>query len=147
MTENTENETWKETADRYAKLIDEKTNYKQLVYQSDNRHNCRPVILPDKINVNDYPYVIEAPVGMTNPRYNWNKNIWEDLDVESQAGTLAGLHDKVDNLDTDVDDVKQSVGEIHSETQFTQQQLASIVLKLAGQSSGIPPLGNLTKDK
>lgn len=147
MTENTENETWKETADRYAKLIDEKTNYKQLVYQSDNRHNCRPVILPDKINVNDYPYVIEAPVGMTNPRYNWDKNIWEDLDVESQAGTLAGLHDKVDNLDTDVDGVKQSVGEVDNVARSTQKQVAGLMLKLATKNSGLPPLGNSTTDK
>lgn len=147
MTENTENETWKETADRYAKLIDEKTNYKQLVYQSDNRHNCRPVILPDKINVNDYPYVIEAPVGMTNPRYNWDKNIWEDLDVESQAGTLAGLHDKVNNLDTDVGGVKQSVGEVDNVARSTQKQVAGLLLKLVTKNSGLPPLGNSTTDK
>lgn len=147
MTENTENETWKETADRYAKLIDEKTNYKQLVYQSDNRHNCRPVILPDKINVNDYPYVIEAPIGMTNPRYNWDKNIWEDLDVESQAGTLTDLHNKVDNLDTDVGGVKQSVGEVDNVARSTQKQVAGLLLKLATKNSGLPPLGNSTTDK
>lgn len=146
MTENTENETWKETTDRYAKLIDEKTNYKQLVYQSDNRHNCRPVILPDKINVNDYPYVIEAPVGMTNPRYNWDKNIWEDLDVESQAGTLAGLHNKVDNLDTDVGGVKQSVGDMHGELKYTQKQMADILLRFISEDD-MATEDDITKSK
>lgn len=146
MTENTENETWKETADRYAKLIDEKTNYKQLVYQSDNRHNCRPVILPDKINVNDYPYVIEAPVGMTNPRYNWDKNIWEDLDVESQAGALAGLHDKVDNLNTNVVGVQQSVGDMHGELKYTQKQMADILLRFISEDA-MATEDDITKSK
>lgn len=135
MTENTKNETWQETTDRYAKLIDEKTNYKQLVYQSDNRHNCRPIILPDKINANDYPYVIEAPVGMTNPKYNWDKNIWEDLDVENQAETLAGLHDKVDNLSTDVGGVKQSVGEVDGELEYMQKQMAGIILRFMNMAT------------
>ena len=78
----------------------------QIVYVSDNSFNCYPVISYVPLKQNQYPFVITAPVGMQDPKYNWYTCGWEDMSVVSQLN-------EVKHLKSDVDDVKEHISQLY----------------------------------
>lgn len=78
----------------------------QIVYVSDNSFNCFPVISYVPLKQNKYPFVITAPVGMQDPKYNWYTCGWEDMSVVSQLN-------EVKHLKSDVDSVKGYVKQLY----------------------------------
>ena len=78
----------------------------QIVYVSDNSFNCYPVISYVPLKQNKYPFVITAPVGMQDPKYNWYTCGWEDMSVVSQLN-------EVKHLKSDVDSVKEIVSQLY----------------------------------
>lgn len=78
----------------------------QIVYVSDNSFNCFPVISYVPLKQNRYPFVITAPVGMQDPKYNWYTCGWEDMSVVSQLN-------EVKHLKSDVDSVKEIVSQLY----------------------------------
>lgn len=78
----------------------------QIVYVSDNSFNCFPVISYVPLKQNKYPFVITAPVGMQDPKYNWYTCGWEDMSVVSQLN-------EVKHLKSDVDDVKEHISQLY----------------------------------
>lgn len=78
----------------------------QIVYVSDNSFNCFPVISYVPLKQNRYPFVITAPVGMQDPKYNWYTCGWEDMSVVSQLN-------EVKHLKSDVDDVKEHISQLY----------------------------------
>ena len=78
----------------------------QIVYVSDNSFNCYPVISYVPLKQNKYPFVITAPVGMQDPKYNWYTCGWEDMSVVSQLN-------EVKHLKSDVDDVKEHISQLY----------------------------------
>lgn len=78
----------------------------QIVYVSDNSFNCYPVISYVPLKQNRYPFVITAPVGMQDPKYNWYTCGWEDMSVVSQLN-------EVKHLKSDVDDVKEHISQLY----------------------------------
>lgn len=78
----------------------------QIVYVSDNSFNCYPVISYVPLKQNRYPFVITAPVGMQDPKYNWYTCGWEDMSVVSQLN-------EVKHLKSDVDSVKEIVSQLY----------------------------------
>lgn len=78
----------------------------QIVYVSDNSFNCYPVISYVPLKQNKYPFVITAPVGMQDPKYNWYTCGWEDMSVVSQLN-------EVKHLKSDVNDVKEIVSQLY----------------------------------
>lgn len=71
----------------------------QIVYVSDNSFNCYPVISYVPLKQNQYPFVITAPVGMQDPKYNWYTCGWEDMSVVSQLNEVKHLKSDVTSLD------------------------------------------------
>ena len=78
----------------------------QIVYVSDNSFNCYPVISYVPLKQNKYPFVITAPVGMQDPKYNWYTCGWEDMSVVSQLN-------EVKHLKSDVDNVKEHISQLY----------------------------------
>ena len=78
----------------------------QIVYVSDNSFNCYPVISYVPLKQNKYPFVITAPVGMQDPKYNWYTCGWEDMSVVSQLN-------EVKHLKSDVDSVKEHISQLY----------------------------------
>ena len=78
----------------------------QIIYVSDNSFNCYPVISYVPLKQNKYPFVITAPVGMQDPKYNWYTCGWEDMSVVSQLN-------EVKHLKSDVDDVKEHISQLY----------------------------------
>lgn len=77
----------------------------QIVYVSDNSFNCFPVISYVPLKQNRYPFVITAPVGMQDPKYNWYTCGWEDMSVVSQLNEVKHLKQAVTNLDSRMGDL------------------------------------------
>lgn len=77
----------------------------QIVYVSDNSFNCYPVISYVPLKQNQYPFVITAPVGMQDPKYNWYTCGWEDMSVVSQLNEVKHLKSDVTNLDARIGDL------------------------------------------
>lgn len=94
----TDNIKWQELAEKYKKMI-AGDDTQQVVYKSDTDDNCKPVIV-SKISANSYPYVVEEPVGMLDPKYVWlpDNPHWVDLAIEKQADEIATLTARVDSL-------------------------------------------------
>jgi uncharacterized coiled-coil protein SlyX len=86
---------WQEIADNLAKQKEKDNLDVQLVYTSNNDINCMPTFIPLKITDNLYPYVVEAPTGMKDPKYNWQTVQWEDKDIERQADAITTLKQNV----------------------------------------------------
>ncbi len=78
----------------------------QIIYVSNNSFNCYPVISYVPLKQNKYPFVITAPVGMQDPKYNWYTCGWEDMSVVSQLN-------EVKHLKSDVDDVKEHISQLY----------------------------------
>ena len=81
---------WKVKADELAKRIDG-TLFVQLAYRSDAQHKCEPVLLSEKQTANIYPIVIDAPTGLTDPIFDYGKNIWFEGSIAGQARQIATL--------------------------------------------------------
>ena len=78
----------------------------QIIYVSNNSFNCYPVISYVPLKQNKYPFVITAPVGMQDPKYNWYTCGWEDMSVVSQLN-------EVKHLKSDVDNVKEHISQLY----------------------------------
>lgn len=81
---------WKVKSDELAKRIDG-TLFVQLAYRSDQKHNCEPVLLSEKQTANIYPIVVDAPVGLIDPVFDYGKNVWIDSSQTGQARQIAIL--------------------------------------------------------
>lgn len=81
---------WKVKADELAKRIDG-TLFVQLAYRSDAQHKCEPVLLSEKQTANIYPIVVDAPTGLTDPIFDYGKNIWFEGSIAGQARQIATL--------------------------------------------------------
>ena len=91
QTPNTEQKPeWKVKADELAKRIDG-TLFVQLAYRSDAQHKCEPVLLSEKQTANIYPIVVDAPTGLTDPIFDYGKNIWFEGSIAGQARQIAAL--------------------------------------------------------
>ena len=81
---------WQVKADELAKRIDG-TLFVQLAYRSDAQHKCEPVLLSEKQTANIYPIVVDAPVGLIDPVFDYGKNVWIDSSQTGQARQIATL--------------------------------------------------------
>lgn len=81
---------WQVKADEQAKRIDG-TLFVQLAYRSDAQHKCEPVLLSEKQTANIYPIVVDAPTGLTDPIFDYGKNIWFEGSIAGQARQIATL--------------------------------------------------------
>lgn len=104
--------TWQELADELTKLIvNDKT--KMVAYRSDDAVNCKPEII-DTITVNSYPYVIEAPTDMIDPKYNWLSRTpcWEDQALAGQAKQLGMLSAQLADINNQLDKVVKTQAQL-----------------------------------
>ena len=81
---------WQVKADELAKRIDG-TLFVQLAYRSNAQHKCEPVLLSEKQTANIYPIVVDAPVGLIDPVFDYGKNVWIDSSQTGQARQIATL--------------------------------------------------------
>ena len=81
---------WQVKADELAKRIDG-TLFVQLAYRSDAQHKCDPVLLSEKQTANIYPIVVDAPVGLIDPVFDYGKNVWIENSTKGIATLVAGL--------------------------------------------------------
>lgn len=104
--------TWQELADEINKLVvNDKT--KIVAYRSDDAVNCKPEII-DTITVDSYPYVLEAPTGMVDPKYNWLSRTpcWEEQALAGQAKQLSKLSAQLADVSEQLDQVVKAQAQL-----------------------------------
>lgn len=76
----------------------------QIVYLSGRigagDYDCEPVLIPFKLDYSQYPFVIEAPEGLTNPKFNWSTMTWDEQDENALAYRLSQAEAKLTTLNT-----------------------------------------------
>lgn len=83
------------------KILDDSNGfYKQIVYVSNNKHDCSPELATDKMDSNEYPHVVERPTGMQHPVYDWTDrpNHWVEGNADYQGKRISTLENDVQNL-------------------------------------------------
>lgn len=79
---------WEDTADKIKPMINENSLWKQIGYKSNNEVDCEPILLTKKQEENIFPIVVEAPTGLNNPKYIWEKHMWVDQSAASNSVRL-----------------------------------------------------------
>lgn len=129
-------ETWQERANRIQEKVSDDTVCQQLVYMSDEQGNdCVPMISPIKMDRNQFPFVVEAPpMSMSKPKYNWQATTpaWEDLDVKSQATTLADLKNTVDAQAKTINNQSKTIADLEAKLQDSLAAQADMFALLTG---------------
>lgn len=129
-------ETWQERANRIQEKVSDDTVCQQLVYMSDEQGNdCVPMISPIKMDRNQFPFVVEAPpMSMSKPKYNWQATIpaWEDLDVKSQATTLADLKNTVEAQAKTITSQSKTIADLEAKLQDSLNVQADMFALLTG---------------
>lgn len=80
-------------------------NKGQLVYYSGrigaDQIDCLPAIFIGQVKKTAYPIVVEAPEGLTNPVYDWNKFTWAEKDGSALSTQVQALSQQVEALKQD----------------------------------------------
>lgn len=95
----TEQINWQERELEAKTYIKDNPLYSQIVYISNDTDNCFPIPF-HSLDSNSYPYVVERPTGIDNPKFNWKTLQWEELSSGSQASKLNKLANDIATLES-----------------------------------------------
>lgn len=108
QTTNTEQKpAWQAKADELKNRIDG-TLFVQLAYRSDNNHKCEPVLLSEKQVGNIFPIVVDAPTGLTDPVFDYSRNVWIENSTAGQARQIANLTQEVAKIKNDQEEATEA---------------------------------------
>lgn len=80
----------------------------QIVFKSDRDDNCVPQLSTKKMTTDNYPLVVEAPIGFWAPQRDWGKGKWIET-ANIQQGK-------------EIEDLKKQVSELSKTTETVQTQ-------------------------
>lgn len=129
---------WEKTADNIKPMINDNSIWKQIGYKSNNEVDCEPILLTKKQEENIYPIVVEAPTGLSNPKYIWEKHMWVDQDATSNSVRLNNVEKAVQlaqeqtkTVSTENQTLKDSLSNIERGQKDQTQTLANVVQMMA----------------
>lgn len=139
MTETTANQSsWQDKMAEKQKILDESGLWAQMGFISNNKIDCEPVLLFKKHDNNFFPIVIEAPTGLSNPKYSWEKHMWVDQDATSNSVRLNNVEKAVQSaqeqaksVSTENQTLKDSLSNIEKGQKDQTQTLAQVVQMMA----------------
>lgn len=82
-----------------------------LYYLSNNNFDCVPVLVPIKLDYNQFPFVVDAPEGMNEPKYDWTHSRWIDQTNANQQNQIADLKQAFDAKSKEVNDLQIDIKE------------------------------------
>ncbi|MBP2057910.1 hypothetical protein J2Z60_001085 [Lactobacillus colini] len=111
---------WEKIEADAQKLVNESSYYNQVAYISDNKHDCMPVAV-DVLMGDDYPYVVDRPTGLINPKFNWDTHEWIENNAAGQAKQLASLQETIKNLSLKSEEIDKKNKEVTYALQNVQE--------------------------
>lgn len=124
---------WERKETILQKILDDSNGfYKQIVYVSNDKHDCSPELTTDKMESNEYPHVVERPTGITHPKYEWTRPAhWVEANAQSQGARISSLETDVQSLSKTAQNLQKTAQEQastqqQSETNMKQIQMQSV---------------------
>lgn len=136
MADENEQMTWQEKADALKVLLKPNGMYVQIVYQSDDDHDCEPIPIPYELDHDKYPMVVEAPTGMNHPKFEWgvDHHGWHEAEAQAQGERIKTLEDTTKNLSTNVKQLQQDNTKTVQANEASTKQITNMA-KLVVQSN------------
>lgn len=101
----------------------------QVVYKSTNEEPCEPTLVTEGQASDNYPFVVEEPVGFVAPKFLWNGTTrgWIETASIQQGKVLAEAQNNIAKLQQQVTDFGKTAGQVDNankkiqadETEFT----------------------------
>ena len=102
----------------------------QVVYKSTNEESCEPTLVTEEQASDNYPFVVEEPVGFIAPKFLWNGTTrgWVETASIQQGKVLAEAQNNIAELQQQVTDFGKTAGQVDTankqiqadETEFTK---------------------------
>lgn len=86
----------------------------QVVYKSTNEEPCEPTLVTEVQASNNYPFVVEEPVGFVTPKFLWNGTTrgWIETASIQQGKDLATAQNNIAKLQQQVTDFGKTAGQV-----------------------------------
>lgn len=138
-TETTENneKNWQDVANDLKQRIDKDSLWVQVGYISNDKIDCEPILLSEKHNDNFWPVIVEPPVDLVHPKYDYPKHRWVELEAESNSSRLTDVEKSVQTL-------QQSGQQVAKDNTGIKDTLSGIA---KGQAEMLKLIGSATSPK
>ena len=120
------------------KILDDSNGfYKQIVYVSNEKHDCSPELTTYKMDSNEYPHVVERPTGMQHPVYDWadRPNHWVEGNADYQGKRIADLENDLQSL-SKAQETLQKTAQAQASTSGTNLKQMQLQAVQTGQMMG-----------
>jgi hypothetical protein len=86
----------------------------QVVYKSTNEESCEPTLVTEEQASDNYPFVVEEPVGFIAPKFLWNGTTrgWIETASIQQGKVLAEAQNNIAELQQQVTDFGKTAGQV-----------------------------------
>lgn len=135
-TENTE-KNWQDVSNALKQRIDKDSLWVQVGYISNDKIDCEPILLSEKHNDNFWPVIVEPPVDLVHPKYDYPKHRWVELEAESNSSRLTDVEKSVQTL-------QQSGQQVAKDNTGIKDTLSGIA---KGQAEMLKLIGSATSPK
>ena len=135
-TENTE-KNWQDVANDLKQRTDMDSLWVQVGYISNDKIDCEPILLSEKHNDNFWPVIVEPPVDLVHPKYDYPKHRWVELEAESNSSRLTDVEKSVQTL-------QQSGQQVAKDNTGIKDTLSGIA---KGQAEMLKLIGSATSPK
>lgn len=135
-TENTE-KNWQDVANDLKQRIDKDSLWVQVGYISNDKIDCEPILLSEKHNDNFWPVIVEPPVDLVHPKYDYTKHRWVELEAENNSSRLTDVEKSVQAL-------KESDQQVAKDNTDIKDTLSGIA---KGQAEMLKLIGSATSPK
>ena len=138
-TNNSENtdKNWQDLANELNQRIDKDSLWVQVGYISNDKIDCEPILLSEKHNDNFWPVIVEPPVDLIHPKYDYPKHRWVELEAESNSSRLT-------DVEKSIQDLKQSDKQVTKDNTDIKDALSGIA---KGQAEMLKLIGSATSPK
>lgn len=120
--------TWQVKSDKLKEAVQQGYGV-QVVYKSTNEEPCEPTLVTEEQVNDNYPFVVEEPVGFVAPKFLWSgtKRGWIETASIQQGKVLAEAQNNIAKLQQQVTDFGKTAGQVDNvnkkiqadETEFT----------------------------
>ena len=135
-TENTE-KNWQDVANDLKQRIDKDSLWVQVGYISNDKIDCEPILLSEKHNDNFWPVIVEPPVDLVHPKYDYTKHRWVELEAENNSSSFTDVEKSVQAL-------KESDQQVAKDNTDIKDTLSGIA---KGQAEMLKLIGSATSPK
>lgn len=136
MTEEIKNfvPAWKIKADKLKEAVKQGLG-KQVVFKSTDTNPCEPVLVSENMANNNYPFVVEEPVGFIAPKFEWNSNngwietanIEQGKELIQIKADVKALQDTAEVLKSTSETLKQNQDQAKTEKVINNKKIDQVI--------------------